>query len=288
MAYSQPPKRTGLPREIFKWLQSLDLSFSPKNIRRDFSNGYLVAEIFSRFYPEDFPMHSYGNGASLATKQGNWSQIERVLTKKHLSLKKEAIEGTIHCKPAAAEALVQEIYTLMTNRRIRTLQEGALDFTDQSYQDQLPIVARATASKAIKNNLRLSEEMAEPNITANQQKVQTIIHRHVERRKEERNLDPKRFGVKPTLGEQAVRLPPTSVQNDTELYNKTSSASSGTIPLLYSVILSRSSIWSELWRDQTLAGGHTGPYVLKKISKCSMNICFKCFYIPLNIHSIIF
>ncbi|XP_072519804.1 spermatogenesis-associated protein 4 isoform X1 [Salminus brasiliensis] len=190
MAYSQPPKRTGLPREVLKWLQSLDLSVSPKNMRRDFSNGYLVAEIFSKFYPEDFPIHSFGNGTSLATKQGNWTQIEKGLMKQQLNLVKEALDGTVHCKPGAAEALVQEIYTLLTNKRLNTVQEGALDFTDRSYQEQLPIVARATASKAIKNNLRLSEELAEPNITANQQKIQAIIHRHVERRRDERNRDP--------------------------------------------------------------------------------------------------
>lgn len=46
--------------------------------QRDFSNGYLVAEIFSWYFPRDFHMHSYDNGASVAAKQSNWSQIERV------------------------------------------------------------------------------------------------------------------------------------------------------------------------------------------------------------------
>ncbi|XP_051514149.1 spermatogenesis-associated protein 4 [Myxocyprinus asiaticus] len=208
MAYSHSPKKAGLPREVFKWLQSLDLSIFPKNVRRDFSNGYLVAEIFSWYFPKDFQMHSYDNGASVAAKQSNWSQIEKFLVKQNISLLKEAIDGTIHCKPGAAELLVQEIYTVLTNRRIQTVQTVVQGFTDKAYQEQLPMVARATASVAIKSNLRLSEVIAEPNITANQHKVLAIIHRHIEQRKEERNQDPRRFNVKPTLGEQAVRFRP--------------------------------------------------------------------------------
>ncbi|XP_010898049.2 spermatogenesis-associated protein 4 isoform X2 [Esox lucius] len=207
-------KQTGLPREVLKWLQSLDLSFFPKNLRRDFSNGFLVAELFSWYYPEDFPMHSYDNGTSLPTKQGNWAQIERFLAKQNINFLKEAMDGTIHCKPGAAELLVQEIYTVLTNRRIKGLQDREIDFTDRDYQEQLPMVARATASKAIKNNLRLTEVLAEPSISTNQRKVQAIIHMHLERRAAERAQNPKRFNVKPTLGELAVRLPPSSQRRE--------------------------------------------------------------------------
>ncbi|KAK3564775.1 hypothetical protein QTP86_026410 [Hemibagrus guttatus] len=149
MDYSPPKKRSGLPREVWKWLQSLELAVSPRNIRRDFCNGCLVAEIFSWYFPEDFSLHSYHNGVSLGTKQSNWTQIEK------------------------------------------SVQEEAWDFSDQNYQEQLPMVARATASKAIKNNLRLSEELAENNISTTQRKIHNIIHRHVELRREERIQNPR-------------------------------------------------------------------------------------------------
>ncbi|XP_041917987.1 spermatogenesis-associated protein 4 isoform X1 [Alosa sapidissima] len=210
MAYAQTPKKTGLPREVLKWLQSLDLSFSPKNVRRDFSNGYLVAEIFSWYYPEDFTMHSYDNGTSLAAKLSNWAQIERFFTRQHIPLPKEVIDGTIHCKPGAAELLVQEIYSILTHRRLKTWLGGDVDFSDRGYQVQLPMVARSTASKAIKNNLRQSEMVAEPNINTIQGKIQAIVQRHLEDRRLERLQDPKRFGVKPTLGERAACLSTSS------------------------------------------------------------------------------
>ncbi|XP_077984147.1 spermatogenesis-associated protein 4-like [Glandiceps talaboti] len=200
---------SGLPREVLKWLQSLDLSFPVRNSRRDFSNGFLVAEIFSWYFPQEIQMHSYDNGRSLPTKLGNWSQLERFFKRKSLEIPHELVDGTIHCKPDAAELLVQLIYTKLTNRTIKRVQlDHEIDFTDRAYQDKLPMHARSTASMAVKNNLKITEFITEPNLITCQQKAQNIVDRHIEYRREERYENPERFDMMPTLGQLSPRKPP--------------------------------------------------------------------------------
>lgn len=73
---------------------------------------------------------------------------------------------------------------------IRDVGGPETDFTDQEYQELLPTLARSTASKAIKNNLRITEIMAEPDISTNQRKAEVILHRHLEHKAAERMLNP--------------------------------------------------------------------------------------------------
>ncbi|KAM9376183.1 spermatogenesis-associated protein 4 [Pholidichthys leucotaenia] len=225
MFYSQCSGKTGPPREVMRWLQTLQLSTYPKNACRDFSNGYLVAEIFSHYYPKDFPLHSFDKGSSLPAKQRNWSQIKRSLQKHDLYLMKEAIDGTIHCKPGAAELLVQEVYGVLTSQSIIDVQIP--DFTDEEYQKLLPTVARSTASVAIKNNLKTTEIKAAPDIRTNQRKAEVILHRHLEHKAAERILTSACFKGKL---DQAKHSPPQGKGN--ECFNGPSSG--GTTSNLWS------------------------------------------------------
>lgn len=43
---------------------------------RDFANGYLIAEIFSRYFPSDLYVSTFYNGTSSAQKLNNWVSLK--------------------------------------------------------------------------------------------------------------------------------------------------------------------------------------------------------------------
>lgn len=192
---------SGLPREVIKWLQSLDLSLPIRNVRRDFSNGYLFAEILRCYYPQDLPAHSFSNGTSIQNRLGNWQQIERFAAKQKLNIPKEYMEGTIHCKPGAAHVLIEKVYTLLTNRELHYLpaKSHPHDFTDATYQTQLPPYARSTAAQSIRTNLATTELTTKPDRILCKMKAEAIIDVHADLKKHEKDEYPGRFGLKKSV-----------------------------------------------------------------------------------------
>ena len=67
--------KMSLSRELIRWIQSLDLSIQIKNPRRDLSNEFAMAEIFSCYYPSDVEMFSYENATSQQRKSANWELL---------------------------------------------------------------------------------------------------------------------------------------------------------------------------------------------------------------------
>ena len=55
-----------------------DARAAPGHHTRDFSNGYLVAEVLSRYFPGELSLHSFDNAASnAARKRDNWALLEK-------------------------------------------------------------------------------------------------------------------------------------------------------------------------------------------------------------------
>ncbi|KAI9206170.1 uncharacterized protein BJ171DRAFT_580248 [Polychytrium aggregatum] len=108
----------GLPREVIKWLQSLDLSLEIKNPKRDFANGYLVGEIFSRYFPGEIHIHRFYTGDSMGLRENNWSELAKFFQKQSIKIPQEAMNAVMTCQPDAAVLFVRNTFALLTNRRV--------------------------------------------------------------------------------------------------------------------------------------------------------------------------
>ena len=155
----------------------------------------------------------------------------------------ELADATLHCREGAAILFIENMYQILTNRPykyicyaqiklilkrafivIERIQKAApsfdIDLTDWSYQSRLPYHARSTASKTIKNNIRDTELMTDPNLKYTASKVENIIANHVDHRKAERDENPKRFNVKKTLAERCIQKPVPDVRKcSTDTYD---------------------------------------------------------------------
>lgn len=76
--------RTGLdlsyqaPQKVQAGLHRLQVWSKPTHVtriyvgHRDFANGFLLAEILSKYFPDDIKMHSFENVTSIKRKKSNW------------------------------------------------------------------------------------------------------------------------------------------------------------------------------------------------------------------------
>jgi hypothetical protein len=63
---------------LFSWLKRLKLGkINPARLRTSLSNGFLIAEVLSRFFPAAISTHSFGTGVATATKRDNWNQLAK-------------------------------------------------------------------------------------------------------------------------------------------------------------------------------------------------------------------
>lgn len=77
---------------------------------RDFANGYLVAEVLSRFFPSDISMHSFQNATSSSEKKANWAMIAKFLASQGINLTQGTMEAVMAQDQAAVEKFLQQLY----------------------------------------------------------------------------------------------------------------------------------------------------------------------------------
>lgn len=109
---------SGLPREVIKWVQSLDLSYSVKNPKRAFNNGFLIAEIFSRYFPADIQMHSFDYGENMNKKRDNWKQLMEFFKRRGLPIIIKDVDSLILNENNSTIEFLKQVYTLLTERAL--------------------------------------------------------------------------------------------------------------------------------------------------------------------------
>lgn len=87
--------------------------------------------------------------------------------------------------------------------RTQSIQDDLVNFTDYSYQMQLPLLPRSTASKFIKDNIRLSELMSNRSLLSNELKIDFLFLLQMLQRKLSRKMHPSKFSL-----EILSRIPP--------------------------------------------------------------------------------
>ena len=139
-------------------------------------------------------MFAFINGRSLNSRLLNWALIKQLVVKKKLAISLDFIDATLHNKDGGAESLLDQTYQLLTNKKyadstrnkcirssfsrrpyIDPPYERSEDFSDHPYQQHLEYYERAHGSKAIKNNLKITELQTDPSYAYQAKRVRRMI-----------------------------------------------------------------------------------------------------------------
>ncbi len=174
-----------IPREILRWLQSLDLAYSIKNPRRDFANGFLIAEIFYRYYVKDIQIHSYDNGISLENRQANFGLLRKFFKRHEVPITDADIDAVMYSRPGQVVGVIKKMYTFLTQREVK-------DTPNKEHANlPPPPFMKPTAAQAIRNTLgRGADQIGD--LTKKEQAVREALDAHNEMLADTRSIDANR------------------------------------------------------------------------------------------------
>ena len=200
------PANSNLPREVLKWIQSLDLAYSVKNVRRDFANGFLVAEIVSRYYSRDISMHSFDNGDAAMKKKDNWAQLLRLFRKlgqPHLITEKEA--NLVAClEEGAAVRFLSKLYEEFTQRKLQMV-------TKKPEPSRVPGYAKSMAVNKMRKAFDINNVDEDSSQIDKDRVAQLVVADHERSLQADRKENPDRYNVatnSKAIGQRADRGAP--------------------------------------------------------------------------------
>ena len=116
-----------LPREILKWIQGLDLSYSVRDVRRltiiplinfrDLNNGFLIAEIYSRYKHYKISMHSFDNSQNSERRKNNWDLLEQFHKKNAIPYEPELVPRILENDFDALYDYMKGMFSYLTSKK---------------------------------------------------------------------------------------------------------------------------------------------------------------------------
>lgn len=85
---------------------------------RDCANGFLIAELLSRYFPKDINMRTYENGLSSHFRNDNWMQIQDACRKHGFQLPGELVSGVMREQHGSAVQLLELLYEHLTGKKL--------------------------------------------------------------------------------------------------------------------------------------------------------------------------
>lgn len=110
-----------LPYQLISWCLRQGTTVQLRSPRQDLHNGYLIAELLSKFYPEYIKISQFDNQGSSAVISRNWNRIAAIAPKIKLSLIDVEVEN---CKAGDEQALVSVLNRIYTKQTGKDLTEN--------------------------------------------------------------------------------------------------------------------------------------------------------------------
>lgn len=105
-------------RAIYAWIDAIPLSRPKRNMARDFSDGVMMAEVISAYFPQLVELHNYTAANSVKQKMYNYDTLnQRVLKKLGFSIPKNVIEDIVNCKAGVIEGVLNTLQFKMAKYR---------------------------------------------------------------------------------------------------------------------------------------------------------------------------
>lgn len=117
--------------DLYSWIDLIPLSRPKRDLKRDFSDGVLVAEVVKHFIPSIVEMHNYSSALAVNKKLINWHILNRKVCRKlGFEVNDGVLKNIVTCQPFA----IEQFLILLRARIDRSLGHKAK--SDQPEADQ--------------------------------------------------------------------------------------------------------------------------------------------------------